>query len=62
VAAIVFVLLLNAYPFVDVQWPGLFAIKIVGTVTLVNAVGYGFYRMRLASREPRPRAVEDPAT
>ncbi len=46
VAAIVFVLLLNAYPFVDVQRPGLFAIKIVGTVLLVNAVGYGFYRLR----------------
>jgi len=62
VVAIVFVLLLNAYPFVDVQRPGLFAIKIVGTVAVVNALGYGFYRLRQTTREPRPQAVEHPVT
>jgi amino acid transporter len=46
VVTIVFVLVLNAYPFVDVQRPGLFAVKILGTVTLVNTLGYGFYRLR----------------
>jgi amino acid transporter len=58
VAAIVFVLLLNAYPFVDVQRPGLFAIKIVGTVTLVNAVGYGFYRLRQVRDGELPQPME----
>jgi len=46
VVAIVFVLVLNAYPFVDVQSPGVFAVKILGTFVLVNACGYGFYRVR----------------
>jgi hypothetical protein len=46
VAAILFVIVMNAYPFVDVKSPGLFAAKIVGTVLVVNAGGYGFYRMR----------------
>jgi hypothetical protein len=46
VAAILFVLVLNAYPFVDVQSPGEFAAKIVGTTVLVNAIGYAFYRSR----------------
>jgi amino acid transporter len=46
VAAILFVLAMNAYPFVDVRSPGLFAAKMVGTVLVVNAFGYGFYRMR----------------
>jgi amino acid transporter len=46
VVAILFVLVLNAYPFVDVKSPGAFAAKIVGTVALVNACGYGFYRAR----------------
>jgi amino acid transporter len=46
VAAILFVLAMNAYPFVDVRSPGLFAAKMVGTVLVVNAFGNGFYRMR----------------
>src|SRR5882762_11648147 len=46
VVAIVFVLILNAYPFVDVQSPGVFAVRIPGTFALVNACGYGFYRVR----------------
>jgi amino acid transporter len=46
VAAILFVIVLNAYPFVDVGSPGEFAAKIVGTTLLVNACGYFFYRAR----------------
>jgi amino acid transporter len=46
VAAILFVLVLNAYPFVDVQSPAKFAGKIGGTTVLVNAIGFAFYRAR----------------
>jgi glutamate:GABA antiporter len=46
VAAIIFILAFNAYPFVDVQSPGLFGAKMIGTVLLVNACGYFFYRTR----------------
>jgi amino acid transporter len=46
VVAILFVLVLNAYPFVAVERPGVFAVKILGTFALVNACGYGFYRVR----------------
>ena len=46
VAAILFVLVMNAYPFVDVRSPLAFAAKIIGTIVLVNAGGYGFYRSR----------------
>jgi amino acid transporter len=46
VAAILFVLVMNAYPFLDVRSPGLFAAKIVGAVLLVNACGYAFYLAR----------------
>jgi hypothetical protein len=46
VVAILFVLILNAYPFVAVRSPGMFAVKILGTFALVNACGYGFYRVR----------------
>jgi len=51
VAAILFVIVLNAYPFVDVRSPGVFAAKIVGTTLLVNACGYGFYRARGRTRQ-----------
>jgi glutamate:GABA antiporter len=51
VAAILFVLALNAYPFVTVASPGLFAVKILGGTVLVNACGYGFYRVRSESRK-----------
>jgi amino acid transporter len=50
VLAMAFVLVMNAYPFVDVQSPAAFAAKIVGTVVLVNACGYGFYRNRRAAK------------
>jgi hypothetical protein len=43
---------MNAYPFVDVKSPARFAAKIIGTVVLVNACGYAFYRNRRASRAP----------
>ena len=46
VVAILFVLVLNAYPFVAVESPGNYAVKILGTFALVNACGYGFYRIR----------------
>jgi hypothetical protein len=40
------VLVLNAYPFLDVRNPGLFAANIIGTIALVNVAGYTFYRVR----------------
>jgi len=46
VLAISFVLVLNAYPFVDVASPVVFAVKIVGTILLVNGCGFGFYWVR----------------
>ena len=44
--AIIYVLVLNAYPFLDVKSPGIFAAKILGAFALVNACGYGFYCAR----------------
>ena len=44
--AVVFCLAFNAYPFVDVASPGVFALKILGTTAVLNAIGYGFYRLR----------------
>ncbi len=46
VLTILFVLLINAYPFLDVASPGAFAAKIVGTTLLLNLLGYSFYRAR----------------
>ena len=43
---ILFVLVFNAYPFLDVASPGVFAAKILGTTLLLNALGYAFYRAR----------------
>lgn len=43
------ILVLNAYPFVDVASPLGFAVKIVGTVVAANVLGYLFYR-RAANR------------
>jgi amino acid transporter len=52
------ILVLNAYPFVDVASPLGFAAKIVGTVLGANIVGYLFYKR--AANQPRqasnPRA------
>ncbi len=50
VVAIVFCLLFNAYPFVDVASPGSFALKILGTTLVLNLLGYGFYRLRSRPR------------
>ena len=47
--AILFIVLLNAYPFVDVAQPALFAAKIVGTTLLLNLLGYLFYKLRQTS-------------
>jgi amino acid transporter len=49
VGAIVFIMVLNAYPFVDVASPGVFAAKIIGAVLLVNGAGFAFYRSRQRS-------------
>lgn len=48
---ILFILVFNAYPFVNVASPGLFALKILGTTAVLNAVGFVFYWLR---RSPRP--------
>ena len=48
VLTILFVLTLNAYPFMSAVRPGRFAAKIAGTTLLVNAVGWMFYRSRRA--------------
>lgn len=47
------ILVLNAYPFVNVASPIGFAAKILGTTALANLVGYLFYRSR--GRTPRLR-------
>ena len=46
VATVLFVLLFNAYPFLDVSSPGLFAAKILGTTLLLNVVGFAFFWVR----------------
>lgn len=46
VLAILFILALNAYPFMSEVQPGRFAAKIGGTTLLVNAIGWMFYRSR----------------
>ena len=56
ILAIVFVLVFNAYPFVDVANPRIFALKILGTTLITNLIGYGFYRSRNRPREGRARA------
>ena len=58
VVTILFVLTLNAYPFVDVESPGIFAVKILGTVAAVNAFGYGFYRARQAHAKRLQRELQ----
>jgi amino acid transporter len=42
----VVILVLNAYPFVDVKSPGWFAVKIVGFTVICNLAGYAFYAVR----------------
>jgi amino acid transporter len=46
VLTILFILALNAYPFMSAVRPGRFAAKVIGTTLLVNAVGWMFYRSR----------------
>jgi amino acid transporter len=41
--ATLFSLLISAYPFVDVQSPMAYAVKIVGTVVVSNLIAVGFY-------------------
>ncbi len=52
VVTILFCLAFNAYPFVDVASPGVFALKVLGATLLLNGSGYLFYRLR--SRGPVP--------
>ena len=54
---IIFILIFNAYPFVNVSSPSIFALKIVGTTVLLNVVGYVFYRAR-SRRGSRPQPAE----
>lgn len=49
---ILFVLVFNAYPFLNVASPGVFAAKILGTTSLLNALGYAFYRARSRRNTP----------
>jgi len=46
VLTILFILALNAYPFMSAVRPGQFAAKVIGTTLLVNAIGWMFYRSR----------------
>ena len=48
VLTILFILALNAYPFMSAVRPGTFAAKVAGTTLLVNAIGWMFYRSRRA--------------
>lgn len=50
IVAVIFILIFNAYPFVDVANPRVFAAKILGTTLGVNLLGYGFYRARNQAR------------
>lgn len=56
ILAIIFVLVLNAYPFVAVPSPGVFATKILGTTLLINVLGYAFYRVR--EKHPAARSAQ----
>jgi amino acid transporter len=42
----VLILILQAYPFVDVASPARFAAKIIGALAIANVIGYAFYRSR----------------
>ncbi len=46
VLTILFILVFNAYPFLDVASPGIFAVKVLGATLLFNVLGYSFYRRR----------------
>jgi amino acid transporter len=54
VLTIVFILILNAYPFMSAVQPGRFAAKVIGTTLLVNALGWLFYRLRSARGRGQP--------
>ena len=54
VLTIVFILILNAYPFMSAVQPGRFAAKVIGTTLLVNALGWMFYRLRSARVRGQP--------
>ena len=52
VVTILFIVALNAVPFVGAVRPGVFAAKVLGTTLLVNAIGWLFYRARRARVTP----------
>jgi len=56
-AATFFSVGINAYPFLDVPQPLLFALKVVITVLGFNALGYAFYRGRLRLLAARSSAA-----
>lgn len=47
--ATAFTFFLTAYPFVDVVDARAYAAKILGTTAIANVIGFGFYRIRLAT-------------
>jgi amino acid transporter len=47
------ILVLNAYPFVNVASPAAFAVKIIGTTVVANILGYIFYRRGAAHARAR---------
>jgi amino acid transporter len=47
--AVLFSVLLSAYPFLDIPSPMAFAGKVIGITGIANMVGYVFYRMRRRS-------------
>ena len=57
ILSILFILALNAYPFVDVANRWVFAAKILGTTLATNVVGYLFYRARNRSGKIEVRPV-----
>jgi len=48
----IIILVLQAYPFVDVASPARFAAKIIGALAIANAIGYAFYRSRSLYAQP----------
>jgi amino acid transporter len=62
VVTILFIVVLNAYPFMSAVRPGMFAAKISGTTLLVNALGWVFYRSRRrVAAVVQTGGVKDPA-
>lgn len=50
--ATLFSVAINAYPFLDVPQPMIFAAKVVLTTLIINVVGYAFFRLRQRALMP----------